>query len=556
VCGAETKPGAVGASGYAPAMQVLDAGAVRQWADACVRSLDANREAIDRINVYPVPDGDTGTNLLQTMRSALDALLRAPSEARDAAGTSLAALARGALAGARGNSGVILSQVLRGLAETVQGASTMTGGALRQALRRADVLATAAVSKPVPGTVLSVLHAAAEAAGDGPDDLEHVITSAAKAGAAALADTPRQLAVLAKAGVVDAGGRGLLVLLDTLAAVITGREEETEVVPVLPRTPESLTTGREAGSTEYEYEVMYLLDGTTDAGVDGLRAALGGLGDCVSVVGDGAELWTVHVHCNDIGAAIEAGIGVGRPHRITVARFADQIAAQAPRFVRDRAVVVLVSGQGAVELFRAEGAVVLDLATLDVPTAADLLAVLVGTRARQVTVLPGAADLRDLLDDAVGQAVVAGQDVVVVPTASPVQVLAAIAVHDPSRRPGDDVVAMAEAAAATRRGELTVSDSAGITWVGRVEVGDLLGTLDGEVVLIEPGPSDLGDLACRLVDRMLGGGGELVTAVLGADAPDDLAELLEDHLRLSHPEVELTVYQGGQPDAIIFVGVE
>ncbi|MFD9741659.1 DAK2 domain-containing protein [Umezawaea sp. NPDC059074] len=534
-------------------MQVLDAGAVRQWADACVRSLDANREAIDRINVYPVPDGDTGTNLLQTMRSALDALLRAPS---DAAGTSLAALARGALAGARGNSGVILSQVLRGLAETVQGASTMTGGALRQALRRADVLATAAVSKPVPGTVLSVLHAAAEAAGDGPDDLEHVITSAAKAGAAALADTPRQLAVLAKAGVVDAGGRGLLVLLDTLAAVITGREEETEVVPVLPRTPESLTTGREAGSTEYEYEVMYLLDGTTDAGVDGLRAALGGLGDCVSVVGDGAELWTVHVHCNDIGAVIEAGIGVGRPHRITVARFADQIAAQAPRFVRDRAVVVLVSGQGAVELFRAEGAVVLDLATLDVPTAADLLAVLVGTRARQVTVLPGAADLRDLLDDAVGQAVAAGQDVVVVPTASPVQVLAAIAVHDPSRRPGDDVVAMAEAAAATRRGELAVSDSAGITWVGRVEVGDLLGTLDGEVVLIEPGPSDVGDLACRLVDRMLGGGGELVTAVLGADAPDDLAELLEDHLRLSHPEVELTVYQGGQPDAIIFVGVE
>ncbi|MCS7480213.1 DAK2 domain-containing protein [Umezawaea endophytica] len=540
-------------------MQVLDAGAVRRWADACVRSLDANREAIDRINVYPVPDGDTGTNLLQTMRSALDALLRAPADARDAAGTSLAALAKGALAGARGNSGVILSQVLRGLAETVQGASTMTGGALRQALHRADELATAAVSQPVAGTVLSVLHAAAEAAADGPDDLEHVITSAAKAGAAALADTPRQLAVLAKAGVVDAGGRGLLVLLDTLAAVVTGREEESEVVPVLPRTPESLTTGREAGSVEFEYEVMYLLDGTSETAVDELRATLGGLGDCVSAVGDGAELWTVHVHCNDIGAAIEAGIGAGRPHRITVARFADQIAAQAPRFVRDRAVVVLVSGEGAVELFRSEGAVVVDLAAVGSPTPSDLLAVLVSTRARQVTVLPGTPGLRDRLAEAVAQAVAAGQDVVVVPTASPVQVLAAIAVHDPSRRPGDDVVAMAEAAAATRRGELALSDGEGITWAGRVRVGDLLGLLDGEVVLIEPAPADedaVGDLACRLVDRMLAGGGELVTTVLGAAAPPGLADLLEDHLRLSHPEVELTVYQGGQPDAIILVGVE
>lgn len=536
-------------------MESLDAGAVRQWADACVRSLDANREAIDSINVFPVPDGDTGTNLLHTMRSALDALLRAPA---GTVGSALAALAKGALAGARGNSGVILSQVLRGLAEAVQNTSTLSGAALCRALRRADELATAAVSEPVAGTVLSVLHAAADAAADcGSKELDVVITSAAKAAAEALADTPRQLAVLAKAGVVDAGGRGLLVLLDTLAAVVTGREEESHVVAVVPRTPESLTTGREAGSADYEYEVMYLLDGVTDAGADSLRSTLGGLGDCVSVVGDGAELWTVHVHCNDIGAAIEAGIGVGRPHRVTVARFADQIAAQAPRFVRDRAIVVLVSGEGSVELFRGEGAVVFDPPAA--VTAADLLAVIVSTRARQVTVLPGDPDLREPLDEAVGQAVAAGQDVVVVPTFSPVQALAALAVHDVSRRPGDDAVAMAEAAAATRRGELAVSEDEAITWVGRCQPGDLLGMLDGEVVLIEPGPADpdaLTDLACRLVDRMLGGGGELVTALLGADAPDDLPDVLEAHLRMSHPEVELTVYVGGQRDNILFVGVE
>ncbi|MEV8442742.1 DAK2 domain-containing protein [Actinosynnema sp. NPDC051121] len=530
-------------------MQALDAVAVRQWADACVRSLDANREDIDRINVFPVPDGDTGTNLLQTMRSALDALLRTPV---DTVGAALGALARGALAGARGNSGVILSQVLRGLAEAAQGASTASGAALRRALWRADELATAAVSKPVPGTVLSVLHAAAEAARDcTSDDLDEVVTVAAKAGAEALADTPRQLAVLARAGVVDAGGRGLVVLLDTLAAVITGRAvEDVPVVVPVPR--ESLTTAREAGSAEFEYEVMYLLDGTPDA--EALKAELAAVGDCVSVVGDGAGLWTVHVHCNDIGAAVEAGIRAGRPHRITVARFADQIAAQAPRFVRDRAIVALVRGEGTAELFRSEGAVVFEPG--DDVTAADLLAVVVSTRARRVTVLPGDPGWREPLEDAVTQAVAAGQDVVVVPTFSPVQALAALAVHSPSRRAGDDAVAMAEAAAATRRGEVAVSDREAITWVGRCRPGDLLGMVDGEVVLIEPGDAEVGALACRLVDRMLASGGELVTVLLGRAAPDGVERVLEDHLRVAHPEVELAAYDGGQRDALLIVGVE
>jgi DAK2 domain fusion protein YloV len=542
-------------------VEALDATAVRRWADACVRSLDAHREAIDSMNVFPVPDGDTGTNLLHTMRSALDALLRAPEQARVAVGTSLAELARGALAGARGNSGVILSQVLRGLAEAVAGASTVGGAAVRGALQRADELATAAVSRPVAGTVLSVLHAAAEAARDcGSDDLDAVTTAAARAGAVALADTPSQLAVLARAGVVDAGGRGLLVLLDALVAVVTGHEVAGPAPSaLLARTPEALTTAREAGSGEFEYEVMYLLDGCGEPEAETLRTRLGALGDCVSVVGDGAGLWTVHVHCNDVGAAIEAGVVAGRPHRITVSRFADQITAQASRFVLDHAVVVLVSGPGTAGLFGAEGATVLDLSTSPGVAAADLLAVIAGTRARHVTVLPGDPGLRPVLDEAVGQAVQAGQDVVVVPTASPVQALSALAVHDPARRAGDDVVAMAEAAAATRRGEVAVAERDAITWVGRCAPGDLLGMLDGEVVLVQPGPATddvVTKLVRRLADRMLGGGGELVTALVGAAAPAGLADALEAHLRAEHPEVELTAYAGGQPDSLLLLGVE
>jgi uncharacterized protein len=147
----------------------------------------------------------------------------------------------------------------------------------------------------------------------------------------------------------------------------------------------------------------------------------------------------------------------------------------------------------------------------------------------------------------------------VVPTASPVQGLAALAGHDATRRAGDDVVAMAEAAAATRRGEVVLAGREAITWAGRCQPGDVLGLLDGEVVLIESGPAGEEEMivaACRLADRALASGGELATGLLGRDAPDGLARRLEEHLRRSHPEVELTVYPGGQPEVALLLGVE
>jgi DAK2 domain fusion protein YloV len=521
----------------------LDAEAVRRWAAAGVRALDADREAIDRINVYPVADGDTGTNLLHTMRSALDALVADPA---DAVGAAVSALAKGAVAGARGNSGVILSQVLRGLAESWAGARTVTGTALRIALRRADELATAAVSKPVAGTVLTVLAAAADAAEDcGSDLLEDVAGAAVKAAAQALADTPRQLAVLAERGVVDAGGRGLLLLLDALANVVAERVDsdiDHDLVPLAA--PQAALVHESSG---FEYEVMYLLDGLADERA--LRDRLARLGDSVVVAGDGHGLWSVHVHCDDVGAAIEVGIENGRPHRITVTRFADQKA----RFARDRAVVAVVAGGEAAELFRAEGATVLERRPDREPSVADLLDVFAETGAAQVVVLPNDIGLADLVAAAAERD---GRDVVVVPTVSPVQGLAALAVHDPSRRSGDDVVAMAEAAAATRRGELVIAKREAITWVGHCQPGDALGLIDGEVVLIEPGPADLVAAACRLVDRMLDAGGELVTVFAGADAPAELAAELGRHLRLSHPEAELVGYAGGQPETVALVGVE
>jgi uncharacterized protein len=537
----------------------LDTALLTGWTRAATSALERHRAEIDRINVFPVPDGDTGTNLLLTMRAAADAVRRAVRENGAGRGVAAvaAALARGALTGARGNSGVILSQVLRGVAEAV---ATVAGPApagrvLADALQRAHRLATAAVSRPREGTVLSVLAAAAgAAAAAGSDRLDEVAVAAADAAGTAVQATTGQLPELARAGVVDAGGLGLYLVLDALAALVTGRSGGGE----LPRTPavvargrEVLVAEREAGSAEHDYEVMYLLDGTDAARVDDLRGRLAAIGDCVAVAGDADGLWNVHVHCTDIGAAIEAGIEAGRPHRITVVRFADQ---DAPgRFSRERAVLMVVTGAEVAELARSAGAVVLEHEPGRGVDEGELVAALVGTRARHVVLLPDDAELAPVAERAAAVARRDGQEVLVVPTASVLQGLAALAVHDPDRRAGDDVVAMAEAAAGTRTGGLLVAESEALTWVGRCEPGEVLGITDGEVVLIAP---DLAVGALWLAHRMLTAGGEIVTVLLGEGVDPSLGEGLAADLRRTHPEVDVVVHRGGQRHYPLVLGVE
>ncbi|MGH3941927.1 MAG: DAK2 domain-containing protein, partial [Pseudonocardiaceae bacterium] len=373
---------------------------------------------------------------------------------------------------------------------------------------------------------------------------------------------PRQLAVLARAGVVDAGGQGLVLLLEALLAVVTECSGRGLVVAAVPaRPPHALQAVREGGSAEYEYEVMYLLEGTAEARVAVLRAELGALGDCVAVVGTGeradglAALWNVHVHCSDIGAAIEAGVRAGRPHRITVIRFADQTSADQPgvdkqdRFVAHHGVLAMVSGTGVAELLRGEGALTVPV-TIGVT---ELTEVLAGTRARHVTVLAGPDAGIRVAETAAAQARGTGQDVLVVPTASPVQALAAIAVHDVDRQVAEDIVAMTEAAAAARLGTLTMVRDELPACGGHGELGDVLGMVDGEVVLIE---RDMLVAGRKLVDRLLSMGGELVTVLLGLDASDGAGDLLAEYLRTTYPEVQVGVYQGGQPDSVLLVGVE
>lgn len=525
----------------------LDAVAVRQW---CVLGLDALRRhqrEIDELNVYPVPDGDTGTNLVLTVSAAVEAI----AEYREGPPELLRVLARGALLGARGNSGVILSQLLRGLADGLATSQAAGGLAFATALVAAADAAYRAVAVPAEGTVLSVARAAATAAAEAEsDDLAVVVRAAATAARQALARTPEQLPALARAGVVDAGGRGLCVLLDALAEVVTGvaAADTTYPPPKRAAVARERLRVREAGSADYAYEVQYLLD-ASDTAVEKLRVTLAGLGDSLVVVGTGDGTWNVHVHVNDVGGAIEAGVVAGRPYRIAVTRFDDQVGADPDA----RAVVVLCDGDGIAELFEGEGAVVVSALAGGTPSTAEILAAIRATGAGNVVVLPNDPNAAAVAAAAVTEARVEKVNAVVIRTRSPVQALAALAVRDPGSRFEDDVIGMAEAAGACRHGEVTVASRAALTMAGRCAPGDVIALIDGEVALIG---SDLGTVCRDLLDRMLSGGGELVTMLTGADAPDGLAEGLTQHLEQRWKFVEAQSHEGGQPHYPLLVGVE
>jgi len=515
----------------------LDAAAVHRWCAAGLDALRRHQQEIDDLNVYPVPDGDTGTNLVLTLAAAHDELA---GNVTDLAG-DLRRMARGALLGARGNSGVIIAQMVKGIAEAFAAVRVPDGAALSTALAEAARLARAAVAAPVEGTVLSVADGAARAAAEADADLAEVAQAAAKGAAEALARTPDQLAVLARAGVVDAGGRGLCVLLDALVEVVTG-----VAAPVQPA-PRRRVTVRETGWPEYAYEVQYLLDAPAEA-IAALKSALGGLGDSLVVVAVEPLVWNVHVHVNDIGAAIEAGIEAGRPRRITVTRFADQ-PPPAPAGLA-RAVVVVVTGAGLTAVLDQEGAVTVPGPN---PSTAEILAAIRRSGATEAVVLPNAGPVQAVAAAAATEARADGVRVGVVPTRSPVQALAALAVRDPGRRFEDDLVAMADAAGACRYAEVTFAVREAVTVAGVCQPGDVIALIEGEVNLIG---TELAPTCRDLVDRMLAAGGELVTLVTGDQAPPELGPLLRDHVGERWPFVEVVLLPGGPPRYPLVVGVE
>ncbi|MFE1773892.1 DAK2 domain-containing protein [Streptomyces sp. NPDC059008] len=548
----------------------LDAAAVRSWCGLALEALGRERERIDAINVYPVADGDTGTNLYLTLESAARAV-EAAFDGHASAGTApgladaIGAMAHGALIGARGNSGTIVAQLLRGMTEVLAAADDGTDGgadALRRSLRRAAAATYEAVAHPVEGTVLTVATAAADAAertAGGTGGAAEVAHAAHEGARSALRATPGQLAVLGRAGVVDAGGCGLVALLGALADALGGKVSATPVA-VRADAPLPEAAGCEAAArTAAEgcgdpdgpaFEVIYLLE-ADDAAVARLRTRLDGLGDSLVVVG-GDGLWNVHVHVDDAGAAVEAGIDAGRPYRIRITHFGGAGRAKEPAMAA-RAVVSVVPGDGLAGLCAQAGATPVSVRPGEPPASGELVQAIRQAHAREVMLLPNDPELRHTAAAAAEQARTEGVRVALIPTRAAVQGLAALAVHEPGRSFDEDVVAMTSAAGATRYAELALAERQSWTMAGVCQAGDVLGLIDGDVAVIG---SDLTRTATTVLDRMLSAGGELVTLVLGADAPDSLAERLERHVRERHLAVDTVVYEGGQHAAPLLIGVE
>jgi DAK2 domain fusion protein YloV len=558
-------------SGLVEPGRLLDGSALRDWAHTAVGDLITHIDEINRLNVFPVADSDTGVNMLFTMRSAL---AEANTEAKSADVVTLAAaLSMGALNGARGNSGVILSQILRGIADVTAHAADESGhppddidaALLGAALHRGvDLVVASMGGQEVHGTIVSVLKAAGDAveqAANVGKALSKAVAAAGDAAMVALEKTPEQLDVLGQAGVVDAGGRGLLVLLDALCSTVTGQAPNRKVYEPAPRRQAAEPAGDLAQTPAPQFEVMYLLGGCDDEGVELLRERLDELGESVAIATAGVVGgYSVHVHTDDAGAAIEAGLAIGDPRRIQISALTSGTGGLPPgSWTRERAVLAVVDGDGAVELFGEEGACVLRPDPLaenptTVITAQQLLRAVVDTGAAQVMVLPNGYVPAEELVAGCTAAIGWGIDVVPLPTASMVQGLAALAVHEPDRQAVDDGYTMARAAGSARHGAVRVAAETALTWAGTCEPGDGLGIAGDEVLIVAP---DVAAAATGLIDLFLGAGGELVTVLVGACIDAELVEArLQAHVHDRHPGSELMTYRTGHRGDALLIGVE
>jgi DAK2 domain fusion protein YloV len=499
---------------------------------------------------------------VESARNAVREALSGDVAETDRLPAALHAFARGALLGARGNSGVIFSQMAGAICKRLAdaGADESIGTVFAEGLARATEASYAAVGDPVEGTILSVARAASDAAGRTAADRERrpglVVRSAASAAREALARTPEQLRILHDAGVVDAGGRALCVVLDALETTVTGSRPVTgdprlgrHAIPV-PVPSGDLTADGPA------YEVMFLLD-ADDERIPDLRRRLAPLGDSLVVVG-GDRLWNVHVHVDDVGAALEAGIEAGRPYRIRVTHFADQVGAATEPTARERPrkgrrVVVVSGGPGLAELYGEAGALVVPGGPGRRPSTGRLLEVVDECAAAEIVLLPND---RATVPAAEAAASAARQElgvrVAVIPTSAQVQGLAALAVHEPGRSFEQDVLEMTAAARHARSGAVTVAVKQAMTSAGPCEPGDVLGVIEGDFVIVG---AELFTVATEVLERLLGGGGELVTLVAGAD-DDDLARRCASYLSAAHPTVDVVTYDGGQDRYPLLVGVE
>jgi DAK2 domain fusion protein YloV len=528
---------------------------IRELARAALQNLEAHRRRIDDLNVYPVPDGDTGTNLVLTFRSIVEALDNSTADGGEPVAKELT---KAALMGARGNSGVIFSQIVRGFVDALGHTGEISTPRLRGAFRSASDAAYRAVKNPVEGTMLTVIREMAEEAEKeenrrlSPPEL---LAAVLARGEDALRRTPEMLDVLRAANVVDAGGAGLVEIARGLALAAAGQP-----IPEVPVEAEVLSS--EAIHQElsrYRYCTVFLVEGERlDA--EALEQELERLGDSLLVVGDGSAL-KVHLHTDEPGAALTAATAIGVVEGVEIANMHAQAEQREERLLEgtpsalpalatlETGLVAVCPGQGNRRLFESLGATrVIEGGPTMNPSTADLVDAIEATPADEVIVLPNNANVVLAAEQA---ATLASKPVRVVPSRSVQAGLAAMTRYVPTNPPDDNERDMLEALASVATGEVTIaSRDAEIDGV-RIADGAYLGLVNDKAVV---SGDDLAAVALAVVERVLEGDRALLTILTGEGAPP-VEDLLADVSR-SHPELDVEVHEGGQPHYPLLVVAE
>jgi uncharacterized protein len=556
-----------------PTLEALTASDLRAVVSGYAAALGEHRSAINRLNVYPVPDGDTGTNMALTLESVVAEL----EGTGDDLSSVCKAISHGSLMGARGNSGVILSQILRGITEVVRDLDDIDGAAMARALVAASDAAYSAVMRPVEGTILTVIRetsAGAAAAAEAGAGLVGVLEASRAAGGEALARTPELLAVLAEAGVVDAGGTGLLLLIDAALSVVDGRplpEPDPDAGALDESLAQALAAAHagaggdshhDSGLADLRYEVMYFLE-APDETIPAFKDVWAGIGDSIVVVG-GDGLWNCHIHTDDIGAAVEAAIDCGRPRAIRVTDLLEQV--EEERWVREAApdeamaelnspvetaVVAVATGDGISRIFHSLGVqrIVTGGQTMN-PSTAQLLEAVESAPADHVVILPNNGNIIAVANQVDAQTTKA---VHVVPTRGAAEGFASLLAYDPEAAGDDNAKAMAEAAAAVVAGEVTRAVRDSTCDLGEIHEGDYLGIARDGIRALASG---LDLVSTQLLDVLVTDEHEIVTVIEGEGSSAAVTRHLTMWLDEHRPGVTTEIHHGGQPLYPYLFGIE
>ena len=523
----------------------------------CFRdALQDHKESLNSLNVYPVPDGDTGSNMVATLNSVVSEI--ESLEENPELENIIEAISHGSLMGARGNSGVIISQILRGFVSEIKFASrkTIDANLFSEALSAASSAAYEAVGNPVEGTILTVVRETAEAAekaASEESDLLPVAEIAREAAKHSLDSTPELLPVLARAGVVDAGGSGFLLMMDSLLHVIDDRPmPEPEVVTVSVDSL-ILDVHDETSNSGTRYEVMYFLEAPDDL-IPDFKKAWSEIGDSIVVVG-GENIWNCHVHTNNIGAAVEAGISVGKPYEIRVTDLFEEVAENHhDHDVADPvgcSVIAVANGDGIGEIFRSLGAtrIVKGGQSMN-PSTADLLEAAEATASEHVIILPNNSNIVAVAEQVDLQT---SKTVRVVGTHTVTEGFASLLGYDPEATSDKNQTGMSQASQMVESGEITTAVRESTTEIGEIKKGDFLGLQKGKVTVIA---ETIVEATKNLLKEMISDEHEIVTLVTGEDSNQKETDEITAWVDAEYEVIEVEVHAGGQPLYPYYIGIE